>query len=292
MSWLATANSIGQPILVRSSVGAFFEELNQGKPQDIADAAYRVANGISKTRMRGRDLEPRLTYCVPGFSTGEETMVDFLTRNGRRVTDGMRTRFADIPADVQPGTVFETFGADVIPELGNKYYPLLSKLYGAVGDAWLQVLVDLGPEKIKTKVNHHQQKFRSRPRMQAIYSLAAPYQRSVIGRFATVAAACRLAIEAGLLWKDADTDADVEACVIRWADHQRLNTIVAAIVQFMLERQSWKGTASQLLTKLNGAVDSPEALGRWLRKSENLQRLKLAGLRSRRAKIRPITVLS
>ena len=170
--------------------------------------------------MRGRDLEPRLTYCVPGFSTGEEAMVDFLTRNGRRVTDGMRTRFADIPADVQPGTVFETFGADVIPELGNKYYPLLSKLYGAVGDAWLQVLVDLGPEKIKTKVNHHQQEFRSRPRMQAIYSLAAPYQRSVIGRFATVAAACRLAIEAGLLWKDADTDADVEACVIRWADHR------------------------------------------------------------------------
>jgi hypothetical protein len=46
----------------------------------------------------------------------------------------------------------------------------------------------------------------------------------------------------------------------------------------MLERQSWKGTASQLVTKLNGAVDSPEALGRWLRKSENLQRLKLAGL--------------
>jgi Domain of unknown function (DUF927) len=278
MSWLATANSIGQLILVRSSVGAFFEELNQGKAQDIADAAYRVANGISKTRMRGRDLEPRLTYCVPGFSTGEETMVDFLTRTGRRVTDGMRTRFADIPADVQPGTVFETFGADVIPELGNKYYPLLSKLYGAVGDAWLQVLVDLGPEKIATKVNHQQQKFRSRPRMQAIYSLAGPYQRSVVDRFATVAAACRLAIEAGLLWKDADTDADVEACVIRWADHERLNTIVAAIVQFMLERQSWKGTASQLVTKLNGAVDSPEALGRWLRKSENLQRLKLAGL--------------
>jgi hypothetical protein len=33
---------------------------------------------------------------------------------------------------------------------------------------------------------------------------------------------------------------------------------VAAIVQFMLERQSWKGTASQLVTKLNGAVDSPD----------------------------------
>jgi Domain of unknown function (DUF927) len=44
MSWLATANSIGRLIRVRSSIGAFFEELNQGKPQDIADAVYRVAN--------------------------------------------------------------------------------------------------------------------------------------------------------------------------------------------------------------------------------------------------------
>ena len=108
MSWLATANSIGRLIRVRSSIGAFFEELNQGKAQDIADAAYRVANGIDKTRMRGRDLEPRLTYCVPGFSTGEEAMVDFLIRNGQRVTDGMRTRFADIPAEITLGSAFET----------------------------------------------------------------------------------------------------------------------------------------------------------------------------------------
>ena len=130
-SWLATANSIGQLILVRSSVGAFFEELNQGKAQDIADAAYRIANGINKMRMRGRNLEPRVTHCVPGFSTGEEAMVDFLTRNGQRVTDGMRTRFADIPAEAQPGSVFDTFGADAIPGLGKKYYPLLGKLYGS-----------------------------------------------------------------------------------------------------------------------------------------------------------------
>jgi hypothetical protein len=164
MSWLATANSIGQLILVRSSIGAFFEELNQGKAPDIADAAYRVANGIQKMRMSGRDLEPRLTYCVPGFSTGEEPMVDFLERNGVRVTEGMRTRFADIPAELLPG------------------------------------------------------------------------------------------------------------------NNEQLNAVVVAVVGFMDGQQSWQGTASQLLTELNGAVDSPEALGRWLKKSENVQRLKVAGI--------------
>jgi putative DNA primase/helicase len=155
MSWLATTNSIGRMILVRSSVGAFFEELNQGKAKDIADAAYRIANGIDRTRLRGRNLEPRLTYCVPGFSTGEEAMVDFLARTGLRVTEGMRTRFADIPAAMQAGSVFEKFDADEVPSLGRKFYPLVSRLYGAVGDAWLQILVDMGPEQIGATVNRH-----------------------------------------------------------------------------------------------------------------------------------------
>jgi uncharacterized protein (DUF927 family) len=277
MSWLATTNSIGRMILVRSSVGAFFEELNHGKAKDIADAAYRIANGIDKTRMRGRNVEPRLTYCVPGFSTGEEAMVNFLSRTGVRVTDGMRTRFADVPAAVRAGSVFEKFGADQIPELGKKFYALVSKLYGAVGDKWLQYLVDLGPEQIRATVNRYQKEFRTRPKVQALYAVAAPYQRSVIDRFATVAAACRMAIDAGLLWKNADTDADIEACVVRWAEHEQLDTVVAAIAQFMRDRQSWQGIASELKNQLDGAIDSAEALGRWLKKSENLRRLKVAG---------------
>jgi hypothetical protein len=175
MSSLGTVNSIGESILVRSSLSAFIEELNQGKVQDIADAAYRIANGLSKGRMRGRELEPRITYCVVGFSTGEEPMVGFLERAGQRVTAGMRTRFADISAVAQSGSVFEKFDADTIPELGKTFYPLLGKLYGAVGDAWLQILVDMGPEKIKDTVSDHQREFRSRPGIQTIYKDAAPH---------------------------------------------------------------------------------------------------------------------
>jgi hypothetical protein len=113
--------------------------------------------------------------------------------------------------------------------------------------------------------------------VQAIYRVAGPYQRSVIDRFGTVAAACRMATEVGLPWKIEDTDADVEACVIRWADHDRLNAVVVAIIEFMGEQRLWEGTATQLLTELNDAVDSAESLGRWLRKSENVRRLNAVG---------------
>ncbi len=279
MSWLATSNSIGRMILVRSSVGAFFEELNQGKAKDIADAAYRIANGIDKARLRGRNLEPRLTYCVPGFSTGEEPMVAFLARNGVRVSAGMQTRFADVPAAVQAGSVFETYTADEISGLGSKFYSLVNKFYGAAGDTWLQYLVDMGPEQITTTVNQYQKEFRARPKVQALYAVAAPYQRSVVDRFATVAGACRMASGAGLLWANADTDADIESCVMRWAQQEKMDTVVAAIAQVMGDEPSWQGTASQLKARLNGAIDSADSLGRWIKKSENMTKLKLAGFK-------------
>jgi uncharacterized protein (DUF927 family) len=284
MSWLATANHLGELILVRSSIGAFVEELNQGKARDIADAAYRIANGISKGRLRGRKPEPRLTYSVVGVSTGEAAMVDFLSRNGQEVTDGMRTRFADIPGDVQEGSVFEQFSKDQVPALGKQFYALLGTLYGAVGDAWLQYLVDLGPEQITATVNRYQEEFLARPKVQALYAIAAPYQRSVIDRFATVAAACCMGIEAGLLWQNVDTDTDIEACITRWAEHERMDTAVVAIAHFMDGRQSWQGTASELINQLNGAIDSARALGWWLKKSENLRRLKLSGFEVRKGK--------
>jgi hypothetical protein len=278
LSWYATASHIGELILTRASIGAFIEELNQGTAKVIANAAYLVANGISKGRLRGRKLEPRLSYCVPGFSTGELAMVDFLSRNGEDVTDGIRTRFADIPADVQENSIFEKFSEDQIPELGSKYYPLLGKLYGAVGNAWLQHLVDLGPQQITATVNRYKQDFQSRPKVRALYAVAAPYARSVVDRFAVTAAACRMGIDASLLWKNnADPESDIEACMMRWAEHEQLDTVVTAIAQFMRNRQSWQGRASELKSQSNGAIDSAEALGRWLKKSENLRRLKVAG---------------
>jgi hypothetical protein len=157
---------------------------------------------------------------------------------------------------------------------------LLGRLHGAVGDAWLQVLVDLGTEQIKAEVHEHQEEFRGRPQVQALYQVALPYQRSVIDRFATLAAACRMAInKIGLPWDGEDTDAAIEACISRWAKYdRRLDRVAAAIIAFMDGRPSWQGTASELLNSMNGAVPSAESLGHWLRKSGNLQRLNALGI--------------
>jgi hypothetical protein len=94
-----------------------------------------------------------------------------------------------------------------------------------------------------------------------------------------------MAIDAGLLWKNADTSADIEACVLRWAEHEKkMDVVTTAFAHFMCDRQSWQGTASQLKDQLHGAFDSPEAVGRWLEERDNQQRLRLSGLEARKGK--------
>jgi Domain of unknown function (DUF927) len=298
-SWLSTANAIGQTMKVRTSLCAFFDEINQGDPKAIADAAYRIANGIDKARM-GRELESRPTHCIPGFSTGEMTMVGFLVRNGQTVTDGMRTRIADVPGEVQPKSVFEEYAANEVAGLGRKYYPLLGRLHGAVGAEWISRVVDLvnlNLDDFQATIGRHQQDFLARAKVRTLYDAAEPWQCSVLTRFATVAAACRIAIDTGVLpWQIEDTDIGIERCVERWAGAIETDTavvvpvtatvtrpgvvvdhIAAAIVAFMGERQSWEGTATELSAALGG-VKSADSLGRWLAKEYAQLELKKAGL--------------
>jgi hypothetical protein len=157
---------------------------------------------------------------------------------------------------------------------------MLGRFYGSVGDAWVQALVDMTPDKIATEIPRHQHEFRSRPRVHAIYRVAIPYQRSVIDRFATVAATLRMAINAGLLpWNPDDTDAGIEAAVIRWAAHDNMvNPVVVAFVAFMGDRDEWKGTASELATAF-GNDHSGDTLGRWLKVAENVERLRAVGIK-------------
>ena len=120
-------------------------------------------------------------------------------------------------------------------------------------------------------------------------------------RFATVATACRLAIDNGVLpWAVEDTDVGIERCVERWAGAidadavvpvAKVNTvvadeIVAAIVAVMNEyfmdeqKLQWVGTAEELAGALNESERtsvSAKSLGRWLGKEHAQRELREAG---------------
>ena len=216
-SWTATAVGLERYAVLRSDVGAYLDEIGEGEPKSIRPAVYGLANG--STKLRGTQditLRPMESFRILGISTGEPTMEGYLSSGGEKVPAGLKVRLVDVPAEVQPDSAFETCPRQQIEELGKQFYPLTSELHGAVGRAWLQYLVDLGADDIAALVQHHRNAWLKLPAVAAVQAQSSVQVHSILNRFALVAAALRMAIEAKLLpWSIEDTDCGVAACLVR-----------------------------------------------------------------------------
>ena len=216
-SWTATAVGLERYAVLRSDVGAYLDEIGEGEPKAIRPAIYGLANG--STKLRGTQditLRPMESFRILGISTGEPTMESYLSAGGEKVPAGLKVRLVDVPAEVQPDSAFETFPREQIEELGKQFYPLTSELYGVVGRAWLQHLVDLGADEIAAMVQRHRDAWLKLPVVAAVRAKSSVQVHSILNRFALVAAALRMAIEAKLLpWSIEDTDCGVAACMAR-----------------------------------------------------------------------------
>jgi len=216
-SWTATAVGLERYAVLRSDVGAYLDEIGEGEPKAIRPAVYGLANG--STKLRGTQditLRPMESFRILGISTGEPTMESYLSAGGEKVPAGLKVRLVDVPAEVETDSAFETCPREQIEELGKRFYPLTSELHGAVGRAWLQHLVDLGAETIVAQVGRHRDEWLRLPAVAAVRAKASNQVHSILNRFALVAAALRMAIEAKLLpWSIDETDRGVAACMTR-----------------------------------------------------------------------------
>jgi hypothetical protein len=122
-----------------------------------------------------------------------------------------------VPALVGVMTALETFTHAQIGEVGPRLYPLLARRHGAVGQAWLRYLVDLGEAEIKAKLDQHRREWLAQPEIAELIN-HDPKDDSVLRRFALLAAALRMAVEAGLWpWSAESSDRAILACALRWA---------------------------------------------------------------------------
>jgi uncharacterized protein (DUF927 family) len=237
-SWTATAVGLERYAVLRSDVGGYFDEIGEGAPKVIRPAVYQLANGSSKLRgTRDIELRPMESFRILGISTGEPTIQAYLSSGGEKVPEGLKVRLVDVPAEVQPESAFETCTADGIEELGKRFYPLTLRLHGAVGRAWLQHLVDLGPDGITARLRYHREGWLSLPAVAAVRKTAGAQVRSILNRFALIAAALRMAIEANLLpWSVDDTDLGVAACMTRWLTSRKGRLDVAGEMLSAMEQ--------------------------------------------------------
>lgn len=180
-SWTATAVGLERYAVLRSDIGAYFDEIGEGSPKVIRPAVYVLANG--STKLRGTQditLRPMESFRILGISTGEPTMAAYVASGGEKVPAGLTVRLIDVPAEVQPDSAFETCAVDHIEELARQFYPLTTRLHGAVGRRWLQHLVDLGPEKIQSEICEHRDEWLTLPVVAAARTKATSQVRSVL----------------------------------------------------------------------------------------------------------------
>ena len=201
------------------------------------------------------------------LSTGEKSLAEFI---GKSLQEGARKRLVDVPAEVQPGSAFETIPREQIHIESKRLFDAMKRQHGAVGREWQRHLVDIGPDKIKAELHEHREAFLALPEVVAVAAKAHPQVRAVVNRFALHAAALRMAIAAGLLpWTVEEADMGIVACMGRWVA-QRGNVDTAGEVMRAareVERKLAAGLGDQFIhinksktgNKLIPATEADEA---------------------------------
>jgi hypothetical protein len=214
----------------RNDLHLSLDEIGVGDRKAIAKAAYQLATGIDK----GRHSRREAVFKVLVTSTGELPLAEFIPN----VQPGQLVRLVDIPAQVQAQSAFETIAENDIDAAAKRFYGATKKFHGAVGIDWLRYLVAQAPEQFRIDLQAQSARFFALPEVDEIRRRAMPQVKTVVNRFALIAAALAMAIGAGILpWSVEDSDAGIVACMRRWV-RQRGNIDVAGeVLRAVRQRQ-------------------------------------------------------
>jgi uncharacterized protein (DUF927 family) len=215
VSWGGTEAGFDALALARTDLGLPLDEITLANLRTAQQVIYKVASGTKGPRATSAGhLRDAAHASVLVFSTGEKSLAQFI---GPSLQEGARKRLVDVPAEVQPGSAFETIPRDQIHVEGKRFFDAVKRQHGAVGLAWQRHLVELGPAKIKADLDRHRGYFLVLPEVVAVVEKAHPQVHAVVNRFALYVAALRMAIAAGLLpWSVTQADAGIVACMSRW----------------------------------------------------------------------------
>ena len=150
VSWGGTAAGFDALALARTDLGLPLDEITLANPRTAEAVIYKVASGTKGPRATSTGhLRETAHASVLVLSTGEKPLAEFI---GRDLQEGARKRLVDIPAEVQPGSAFETIPREQIHIESKRLFDAMKRQHGAVGRDWQRHLVDIGPDKIKAEL--------------------------------------------------------------------------------------------------------------------------------------------
>jgi len=214
-TWAGSEAGFDALAVARTDLGLPLDEITLANPRTAEAVIYKIASGTKGARATSTgSLRETAHATLLVFSTGEKSLTAFI---GTDLQEGARKRLVDIPAEVQPGSAFETIPHGQIHNMSKVLFGAMRRQHGAVGRDWQRHLVDLGPDKIKSELHRHREAFLALPEVLAVAAKAHPQVRAVVNRFALLAAALRMAIAAGLLpWTTEGADTGIVSCMDRW----------------------------------------------------------------------------
>ena len=212
--WRATSSGLEYQAEQHNACTMFLDELGQTDAADAGPIAYMLADGVGK--MRGKasgGLRHKPTWGLLFMSSGELTLEQHMETAGKTMQGGQEVRLIPIPAEVSPGSTFETvheFSAGHEMSVHVKHHA--AKCYGWAGHEWLRYLVH-NTEGLAARVRQGMEAF------EAELPLAGAGGQVKRGarRFALIAAAGEMATAAGLTgWPAGEASRAARVCFDAW----------------------------------------------------------------------------
>lgn len=213
--WRVTINGLEGVALAHNDALLVLDELGQMDPSQVGDAAYTLANGFAKSRStREGTLIQGARWRTLFLSSGEVTLAEHMGSAGKVARGGQDVRFVTIEADAGQGLgVFDTHNGATSPHsLAHQLGRASDTYYGTPIRSFLGWLTQNRSKAIRW-LGMLQQAF---TRLNMPQGATGEVAR-VLDRFALVAAAGELAIQAGVLpWPKRTAARAVARCFQDW----------------------------------------------------------------------------
>jgi putative DNA primase/helicase len=215
LSWRATANGLEGVAMAHSETFLCLDEMGQLDGREAGAAAYMLANGQGKARMKAAGGMRQLpTWRLMFLSTGETGLAALSLAAGKTTAAGQEVRILELPADAGVGLgIWEALhDFDDGKALSDAINDAAASEYGMAAPSYLAWLVT-DPEAAKVLARNVMARFETR----VVPIGASGMVRRAGRRFALLAAAGELARLAGVLpWPEGEAEVSAQRMFEAW----------------------------------------------------------------------------
>jgi putative DNA primase/helicase len=214
--WRSTANALEAAGEECTDGLLTLDEIHQANPPDVAAAAYMLADGAGKRRLkRDASVARRRVWRTFILSTGEIDLATAVARAGQKLPAGAEVRLASVPVDDAATTWPALHGRADFPTLARDLLDAMRQYHGAAGRdfvARVAVLRANDADALSGFIDAMRDRF-----AKLLPSGADPQVREVARRCALVAAAGELAAKWGVLpWQPGEAEQAAATMLRAW----------------------------------------------------------------------------